>query len=69
MGSVRFWSMLIALTSFFFVFFILLLIIGEEGYCCVLSHSVTHTHAPKHARTHTVRILWTRDWSVAETST
>jgi len=43
-----------------------LLIVGEEGYCSAWSHSVTITliHTP-----HSVRLLWTKNVPVAESST
>ena len=53
--------------SFFLCFFLSLTLppthCSVEGYCCTWSHWMTHTH------THSVGILWTRNRSIAETST
>jgi hypothetical protein len=63
------------LSPFFSLISFYLLIVGEEGHCCTWSPSVTltlslsHTHRHKHTHTPTVGLLWTRDRSVAETST
>jgi hypothetical protein len=38
--------------------------LSVEGYCCILSHSRTHTHTH-----HSIGLLWTRDRPVPEIST
>jgi hypothetical protein len=51
------------LARFFSVTPFYLLNIGVQGYCCIWSRSMTHTH------THSVGLVWTRGRPNAETST